>query len=405
MRLPLITRLLHLTFICGALSSLNCQRITTLPPVAQPHYPPLIRLSPHEYPYFSDNGDREALCRALNYQLSYLARLKQPAEYAFGNTTVSSEKVRLTLETFLSILREAQDSNLTQLIKDNFDLYQSTGENGTGRVIFTGYYLPEVEGSLTANDIYRYPLYRLPDDLHMEALKPNGPKRAFRIENGRQLPYYTREQIDQNGILRGKGYEIAYLKDPLDCYLLHVQGSGTVMLPDGKTLAVHFAGSNYHPYCSLREEMIKDGILDPHQASMDSIRSYFSNNPYSLQAYLNRNERYTFFSVVTKAIPGSLGVPLTPGRSIASDKEIFPPGALSYIITTVPSPSERGKTAPWSGFVLNQDEGGAIRGSHRVDIFWGMGMQAEYVASRMKHPGKLYYLLVKELMNSGLNSG
>ena len=398
MRLPLITRLVQLTLIFGALSSLNCQRITTLPPVAQPHYPPLIRLSPHEYPYFSDNGDREALWRALNYQLSYLAGLKQPAEYSFGNTSVSSEKVRLTLETFLSILNEAQDSNLTQLIKDNFDLYQSTGENGTGSVIFTGYYLPEFEGCLTATDLYRYPLYRPPDDLRIEAPNANRTKRAFRMESGRLLPYYTREEIDQDGVLRNRGYEIAYLKDPLDCYLLHVQGSGAVMLPDGTPLAVHFAGSNYQPYRSLREEMIKDGILDPHQASMDSIRSYFAHNPGALQGYLNRNERYTFFSIVAKAFTGSLGVPLTPGRSIASDKEIFPPGALSYIMTAVPSfpPSESGKTSPWAGFVLNQDEGGAIRGPHRVDIFWGMGAEAEYVASRMKYPGKLYYLLVKD---------
>lgn len=398
MRKLLTAPLIPLTLICGFLSLPHCQRIKTLPPIPERPLAPLVRMSTQEYPSFSDKGNREDLRRALNYQISYLARFKQPVEYSFGNTTVSSDKMKKTLETFLAILEEAGDDDLTDRIKNNFDLYQSTGQNGTGMVIFTGYYLPQVEGSLTADDVYRYPLYRPPDDLRMEEVKPNGPKKAYRVEKGRNLPYYTREQIDRDGILRGRGYEIVYLKDQLDCYLLHVQGSGIVMLPNGTSLSVHFAGSNYLPYRSLREEMIRDGVLSPYQASMDSIRSYFAHNFGELQGYLNRNERYTFFSAVKKAFTGSLGVPLTPGRSIASDKQIFPPGALSYIVTTVPAspPSESGKTYSWSGFVLNQDEGGAIRGPHRVDIFWGTGGEAEYVASRMKHPGKLYYLLLKD---------
>lgn len=402
MRTPLRACLAKMPFILGVLVTLNCHRVTTLPPIPPPlpEQPssPLIRLSPPAYPQFLDSGDRDDLCIALNHQLDYFARLKKPVEYSFGNTTISAEKIRATLETFLDILAESGDNNLTRAIKDNFDLYQSTGENGTGIVTFTGYYLPEVAGSLKANRVYRYPLYRPPDDLLMLEKQPNGPKQAVRIEDGRQVPYYTRGQIDQDGILRGRGCEIVFLKDPFDCYLLHIQGSGTIRLPDGRLIAVHFAGSNYRPYRSLGEEMIRDGIIARHQASMDSIRTYFSMHPEKLQSYLNRNERYTFFTIETDAVSGSLGVPLTPRRSIASDKQLFPSGALSYIITTVPSPtaSGGGTATPWSGFVLNQDEGGAITGANRVDIFWGTGPQAEYMASRMKHPGRLYYLVVKD---------
>ena len=96
---------------------------------------------------------------------------------------------------------------------------------------------------------------------------------------------------------------------------------------------------------------------------------------------------------------GSLGVELIPERSIATDKTILPPGPLSYITTTFPSVDASMKVEryiPWSRFVLNQDEGGAIKGSHRVDIFWGTGAQAEAIASHMKQPGKLYYLIAKD---------
>lgn len=402
MKPPVLHRLLQLVCIIGCMGMLNCHRVTTLPPAPAPFpgkpSPPLVRVDPSQYPRFIDSGDRDELCHALSRQLDYFERLKKPVEYSFGTTSISADKIRATLEAFLTILLDGEDKNLTRLLQEKFDLYQSTGENGTGTVTFTGYYLPEVEGSLEANRAYRYPLYRPPPDLLVLEPKPGGPKAAVRVENGKQLPYYTRKQIDQEGRLRGKGCEIVFLKDPFDCYLLHIQGSGTIRLPDGRLIGVRFAGSNYRPYRSLGEEMIRDGLLDRHQASMDTIREYFALHPDKLQSYLNRNERYTFFTIDTRAVSGSLGVPLTPMRSIATDRQIFPAGALSYIVTAVPTPAAAGSAAatPWSGFVLNQDEGGAITGANRVDIFWGTGAEAEYMASRMKHPGRLYYLVVKD---------
>ncbi len=402
MKLPIFPRLLQLACIAGCMVMLNCHRVTTIPPAPAPFpgkpAPPLVRLDLSQYPRFIDSGDRDELCHALSRQLDYFARLKNPADYSFGTGSISAEKIKATLEAFLALLLENEDTNLTRFIQEKFDLYQSTGEGGTGTVTFTGYYLPEVEGSLTANRVYRYPLYRPPPDLLVLEPKPGGPKTAVRMDEGKQRPYYTREQIDQEGRLRGKGCEIVFLKDPFDCYLLHIQGSGTIRLPDGRLISVRFAGSNYRPYRSLGEEMIRDGLLDRHQASMDTIREYFARHPDTLQSYLNRNERYTFFTIDPRAVSGSLGVPLTPMRSIATDRQIFPAGALSYIITTVPSPVASGSAAatPWSGFVLNQDEGGAITGANRVDIFWGTGAEAEYMASRMKHPGRLYYLVLKD---------
>jgi len=393
--------LVRVALILLLMVSINCQKIKSLPTLFEPTHPPLVRLAAEDYPVFSDNVDRDDLIRALKDQISYFARLKKPAQYALGGESISSETIRITLERFLYLLEEDNEKDLNQLIQTTFDLYQSTGENGTGIVTFTGYYLPLLEGSLKAEGTYSYPLYRQPDDLIMKEVPSSGMRTAVRRENGREYPYYTRKQIDQEGVLAGKGYEIAYLKDPFDSYLLHVQGSGILLLPDGTKLHLHFGGSNYHPYRSLREEMLKDGILHPDNASMESIRSYFEQHPHKLQTYLNRNKRYTFFSIWGNTMIGSLGVPLTPGRSIAVDKQIFPAGALSYVITTIPSVNplyKKGTTIPWSRFVLNQDEGGAIKGPHRVDIFWGTGTKAEYIAHHMKQPGKLYYLVLKDTL-------
>ena len=376
----------------------SCQQIQSLPSLVRGTPPPLKRIEPDKFPFFYDDGDKETLIRALKNQIRYFARLKQPVEYPFGETSISSETILLTLIRFLKILEENNEKDLNRLIRDNFDLYQSTGKRGKGVITFTGYYLPLLDGSLKPDSVYRYPLYRPPDNLTIKTDKLSGTKKAVRIENGKEYAYYTRKEIDQEKVLVGKGYEVAYLKDPLDCYLLHVQGSGTVILPDGNTLNLHFAGSNYRPYSSLREEMLKDRLISPDNASMESISDYFRRHPQKLQRYLNRNERYTFFNIVEGGIVGSLGVKLVPARSIATDKQIFPSGALSYIVTSVPSTTSK-KTVPWSQFVLNQDEGGAIKGPHRIDIFWGAGSKAEYIAHHMNHPGELYFLVLKNRTN------
>ena len=378
--------------------NLNCQRVKPFPPLREPFQPLLIRLSPDEYPAFMDTGDRGALMRTVKHQIKYFSQLAHPAYYSWGKNTIASDTLRMTLEKFLQIL-EGEEGDINELIKTNFDIYQSTGENRKGTVTFTGYYLPQVKGSLVADEEYRYPLYRLPDDLIIRESTPHGPKKAVRVEDGNERPYYTRKQIDQEGVLRNKGCEIAYLKSPLDCYLLHVQGSGTLILTDGTPIHLQFAGSNYLPYHSLRKEMLKDGLLSPYNASMKSIHAYFTEHPDKLQPYLNRNKRYTFFKIRKGEALGSLGIPLTPERSIATDKQIFPSGGLSYIITTVPVVNSSGKAdknIPLSRFVLNQDEGGAIKGTHRVDIFWGAGDHAREVASHLNHPGELYYLILKD---------
>jgi membrane-bound lytic murein transglycosylase A len=129
---------------------------------------------------------------------------------------------------------------------------------------------------------------------------------------------------------------------------------------------------------------------------MQAVRAYLSQHPEERDTLLYENPRYTFFRVAETAAVGSLGVEVTPGRSIASDPTVFPPGALAFVRTRVPIVGSDGRVAGWSPlqrFVLNQDTGGAITGPARVDIYFGVGEDAGEIAGRMSAKGDLYFLV------------
>ena len=131
---------------------------------------------------------------------------------------------------------------------------------------------------------------------------------------------------------------------------------------------------------------------------MQSIRGFLATHPSLVQDILNYNPSYVFFRVLEKGPLGNIGVPLTPGRSIALDSRLFPKGALAFISCQKPTINNNGTITGWkafSRFVLNQDTGGAIRGAGRADIFWGNGQYAEIAAGHMKHEGELYLLMKK----------
>ena len=131
---------------------------------------------------------------------------------------------------------------------------------------------------------------------------------------------------------------------------------------------------------------------------MQAIRRYLTENPQVRDEVLNHNPSYVFFRQVENGPSGSLGVLLTPGRSIALDPRIFPKGALGFISSQKPLVNEKGDITGWtpfSRFVVNQDSGGAIKGAGRADIFWGSGLYAEVTSGHLQHDGDLYILIKK----------
>lgn len=353
---------------------------------------------------FRDDLDSESLTLAVRRNLEYLDRLNPETVFHYGPHDFTVQQVRESQEVFLDLLSKGLDAGqLSREIRKKFRVYRATGRAGDTRVLFTGYYEPMYEGSLAPDETFRYPLYRPPDDLMRIDLslfseKFKGENIVARIEGKKILPYYSRYQIEAERVLEGKDLEIAWLKDPLDVAFLHIQGSGRLRLPGGRVLLVHYQASNGRPYRSIGRYMIEKGFLAREEMSMQAIRKYLTENPGVLDEVLNYNPSYVFFRQVENGPLGSLGVLLTPGRSVALDSKIFPKGALGFISCQKPLVNDQGDIIGWtkfSRFVLNQDSGGAIKGAGRADIFWGSGPYAELAAGHLQHEGDLYILIKK----------
>ena len=355
-------------------------------------------------PEFSDDMDSDSLTLAVRRSIEYLDRLGPEVVFHYGSHVFTSKQVRESQEAFLDLLAKGLDpDHLNREIRKKFRVYRATGRVGERQTLFTGYYEPIYEGRLAQDEIFRYPLYRPPDDLRRIDLslfseKFKGEHIDARIEGKNALPYYSRYQIEAERVLEGKGFEIGWLKDPLDVAFLHIQGSGRLRLPDRKDLLVGYQASNGRPCRSIGRYMIERGFLTREEMSMQAIRRYLTKNPEVLDEVLNYNPSYVFFQPVEQGPSGSLGVLLTPGRSVALDSKIFPRSALGFIVCRKPSVNDQGEIIGWnkfSRFVVNQDTGGAIKGAGRADIFWGSGPYAELTAGHLRHDGDLYVLIKK----------
>jgi membrane-bound lytic murein transglycosylase A len=177
-----------------------------------------------------------------------------------------------------------------------------------------------------------------------------------------------------------------------------VQGSGKVDLGDGNIMSVLYDGANGRPYKSIGKHLIDTGAMTKETMSMQAIRQYLRTHPDKLAGVLNENPSYVFFRLDSGPSLGNINVPLTPGRSIATDSKLFPKGALAFIASQKPV-IENGAIKEWvpfTRFVLNQDTGGAIKGAGRADVFFGQGPEAELTAGNLQHEGELYFLMKKK---------
>jgi membrane-bound lytic murein transglycosylase A len=334
-------------------------------------------------------GDRKALLASIDYSLFYLTKNEAIAAYQnYPIKEITLDRVRRSLVRFRQLVVSSKSpAQLQAAVRREFVFYQSVGNDGKGTVKFTAYYEPVYTASRVKTATYKYPLYRLPPDFSQWP-KPH-PKRID-LEGKDGL------QGDKSQL---RGLQLLWFRDRLEAYMVHIQGSAQIKLTNGKTTSIGYAGGTDYPWTSIGRELAKDGKLPLEGLTMPHLISYFQRKPEELSNYLPRWERFIFFQETNgRPATGSIHVPITAERSIATDKSLMPPGALALIYNSFPYPASGGKLErrTVSRFVLDQDTGSAIKGPGRVDYFMGSGKLAGDRAGITGGNGSLYYLLLKE---------
>jgi membrane-bound lytic murein transglycosylase A len=387
------------------------------------HGSPLVPVNQNSGNLVQDWRERDSLRQAIVYSLQYLEGPKSQKDFPLAG--VSHDWAKSSLERLRTLLDACRSGwEFSDQVQQEFQLYahpeagittpsetftpKTSTSNAdapasvtppptapaaakSGDMLYTAYFEPIYEARTEPIPPFIYPLYSLPPDL---VLDKQGKALGKSTPNG-IVPYPTRREIEEGGLL--KGMELAYLSSAMEVFLAQVQGSVRLTLPEGGALRLGYAGKSGRPYRSLGQALIQAGKMTRKEVSLDSIKRYFQKNPEEFNTYAYQNESYVFFASkpnTPEGPKGSLGVPLTAKRSLATDKTVFPYGTVALVETQVEGRSFR-------RLMLNQDTGGAILGPSRADLFLGTGPKAGQIAGGVKNPGKFYFLLLKQTANKG----
>ena len=279
--------------------------------------------------------------------------------------------------------------NPKDFFEQNFIPYRIDAK-GTNQIV-TGYYEPELHGSLVKTERFRYPIYKIPQDLITVELASIYPElRNYRLRGrvvgDKLVPYSTRAEIMQNGL---DAEVICYVDSKIDLFFLEVQGSGRVVFDDGHSIYVGYANQNGHRYSSIGRYLVKQHEIAIEDISLQSIKAWLITHPDRLDEVLNQNKSVVFFQQREYQARGALGVELVPFRSVAVDRNYIPLGSMLFIKADT-------DLIPKNRLVFAQDTGGAIRGAIRADLFTGFGERAGEIAGKLKAPLTLWTLLPRE---------
>ena len=325
-------------------------------------------------------SDTDGLLDAISNSLNYMTKPSSQKFYPYGGIT-HEHAVRTLQELKKLVASGLSPQQMNTVLREKFDTYISVGCDNQGTVLFTGYYTPIFNGSPVRTDLYKYPLYKSPNDL----LKgPDGTILGQKGTDGQIRQYPSREYIQKSNILAG--LELVWLGDPFEVYIVHVQGSAKIRMPDGQIEMVGYAAHNGWEYQSIRQKMIADGKFTEKNINMRAMIDYFKAHPDEVDMYVNKNPRFVFFKSEEGDPRGSLNEAVTPFRTIATDKTIYPRAMFAFIAVDLDRPV---------GFVLDQDTGGAIRAAGRCDVYMGVGDHAGELAGKTYREGQLYYLFIK----------
>lgn len=269
-----------------------------------------------------------------------------------------------------------------------FAQWFETVQVGDGKAFATGYYVPELAGSRTRAPGYDVPIYGRPSDLieadlglFSDTLK--GKKIRGRVERNALVPYPDRAAIEA-GAIDQVAPVLAWAADPAAVFFLQIQGSGLLRLEDGSVIRLGYDSQNGRDYTGIGALMRQRGLLEPGQASMQGMVAWIHAHPDEGRALMQENKSFVFFRLLSGPPLGALGLPVIGGVSAAVDPKFVPLGAPIFLSMD---------RAEASRLWIAQDTGGAIRGTNRVDTFWGAGADAERIAGGMASRGSALLLL------------
>jgi membrane-bound lytic murein transglycosylase A len=393
-RLTLVVLLAAVSAVAGCRSRKPINFAAELPPgqVA------LRKIPPEKYPDFSRcTWNLAVLGRAAEQSIIYLQH--PSSTRGFPYLDITHDRALATCAAFRQLVERAQQQPdpgryIDQRIRADFEVYQSIGapdpEGGgyTDTVLFTGYFTPIYEASLTRQGPYQWPIYKKPAEL------------VVNQETGETAPWLTRRQIEAGAMA---GQELCWLTSRWEAYVVTVQGSARLRLPDGTIYEVGYAGNNGHEYTSPGQAMVRDGVITTADLNIKRLGQVFAQRPELMDKYLWLNDRTVFFTPRSGGPYGALNVPVTTFSTIATDKTldrvtgmtVYPRALPAFLNVPIPRVDQPEQAWQFTGFMMDQDTGGAIRAAGRCDIYMGVGEAGEAVAGHQLHQGALYYVALK----------
>jgi membrane-bound lytic murein transglycosylase A len=366
----------HRSFAFASVGVLLMLASCALPRVEVPpaHRLALVATDFADLPGWADDHVAEAV-PALQRSCDAFARLPDDAKVGragIGGTVLDW----LTACDAVANLPAGDDKAAAEYFDDYFQPFVAL-DQAPNQGLFTGYYEMELDGARKPGGAFTVPLYKAPD-----------PPVTF-----------SRAEIDA-GALKNKKLEFMWLKDPVDVFMLQIQGSAVIKLPDGSLTRVGYAGNNGWDFVPVGKLMIQGGVVPKDKASAQGIRDWLKAHPKEGQAWMQKNPRYIFFRELgadAASLPGpsgAMGVSLTPTRSLAVDPAFLPLGVPVWLDTKAPDGTALRR------LMVAQDVGAAIKGPIRADLYWGTGATALEFAGRMKSNGRYYALLPKAAVHS-----
>ena len=305
---------------------------------------------------------------------------------------ITHEQAKNSVIVLRSLLKNSSSKDeFIELVEDRFNVFESVGCDGVGTVLFTGYYSPDFQASKIQNSKFDSPLYMRPTDLVTNS--STGEPLGRKNQDGSLSTWPARKDLESSGELHGT--ELAWVRDDLDAYTIHVNGSARLRMGNGELMYIGYAGKTDRPYTGLGHSVLEAGLISPDKLSLRAIRRLYDKDSEVISDLIDNNESYVFFQEYNGSNwpAGSLGVPVTAERSIATDKKIFPRGGVVLVDTTVKTLT--GEKIQFTQLMTDQDTGGAIRAPGRADLFMGVGPTAGIKAGGQYAEGKLYYLFLK----------